>query len=347
MHVRGRRLNRLLKLIALLRGPTGLNARKLGEKFGISRRNVYRDMAVLELAGVPVYHDSEFCEGGAYRIREGWWFPHINVSDEECLDLSVLAQIAEGQSVPLLDQVSEVRDKLLGTLPAKQQALITEASELFSVLAVGVADHSRSKAVMRAVQQALLTRKQLEGTYHTHHGNKTVKVRLQPRRVLLSSQASVWYVIAQDESDGQTKLFRIARFKTLKVTERDMTVGPQFSLRDFLGNAWTVYRGERDHHVEIRFDPEGASQVEEVRWHPTQELERQKDGSIIFRATVSGLEEIRYWILGWGPRAVVLKPKELADEVRSLATQTAKNYGDPVGRPHVQGTSPSKPRRPR
>ena len=51
--VRGIRLHRLLKLIALLRGASSYNARRLAEHFQTSRRNVYRDLAVLELAGVP------------------------------------------------------------------------------------------------------------------------------------------------------------------------------------------------------------------------------------------------------------------------------------------------------
>jgi predicted DNA-binding transcriptional regulator YafY len=324
--MRGKRLNRLLKLIALLRGPTGLNARRLAEKFCVSQRNAYRDIAVLQLAGVPVFHDPDFAEGGAYRIREGFWFPHIGVSDQECLDLSVVARLAESNCVPLLDEVAEVRDKLLGTLPAKQQSLITAASELFDFLSLGLADHSRSRRIMRALQQALLSKRQIEGTYQTPHGAKAVRVRLQPRRVFLSSNANTWYLVAHDNQDGKTKLYRLARFKDIRVSDRPMTISPTFSLREFLGNAWTVYRGQRDYHVEVRFDKEAARLVEEVKWHSTQETEKQPDGSLLFRATVSGLEEIRYWVLQWGPAAIVLKPKELAEEVRTLAQATAANY---------------------
>jgi len=97
-------------------------------------------------------------------------------------------------------------------------------------------------------------------------------------------------------------------------------------LRELLGNAWTVYRGDRDWHVEIWFSPEVADLVVETRWHHTQEIERQEDGSVIFRAVVSGLDEIKWWIPGWGPRAKVLKPKELAEEVCSLANGIIDRY---------------------
>lgn len=65
----------------------------------------------------------------------------------------------------------------------------------------------------------------------------------------------------------------------MKVTDKDMTTDPHFSLREFLGNAWAVHRGDGDYHVEILFDAEADAFIEESNWHHTQELEREKDGS--------------------------------------------------------------------
>jgi len=326
--MRGRRLHRLLQIIYLLRGPTSWNARRLAEHFQTSRRNIYRDLAVLELAGVPYHFDPDFGDGGGYRIRESFFFPHVGLTEQECLDLAVVTRLVESQSIPLLNEACHVRDKLLGTLPAKQQTLITEAAELFDMLSVGLADHSRCRHIMVELQQALLSRKQIGGTYRSPHQKRAVRLQLQPRRAFFAGQA--WYLAAHDNKSGETKLFRLARFQEIKMLDKAMTISPQFSLRDFLGNAWTVHRGDRDFHVEILFDAEAAPIVEECRWHHTQELETQNDGSLIFRATVSGLDEIKFWVLNWGPRATVLKPKELADEVRRLAQEILDRYQQPL-----------------
>jgi predicted DNA-binding transcriptional regulator YafY len=325
--VRGRRLHRLLKVIKLLRGPTAWNARKLADHFGTTRRNIYRDLAILELAGIPYYFDSDFGEGGGYRIKSEWWFPNVGLTEQECLDLAVLTKVAETRAIPLVDQVCEVRDKLLATLPAKQQELIVEASDLFDVLSLHMADHSKCRGTMATVQAALIQKKQVEGTYYTPHKKQAEKVRLQPQRVMLAGQS--WYLAAHCCKAGETRLYRLPRFRTLKLVEEPITVPPGCSLRELLGNAWGVYRGDREHHVEILFDSEAAELISEVRWHTTQELVPQKDGSLIFRATVSGLEEIRWWVLGWGPRAKVLKPKELKEEIRSLIQRTMLNYEGP------------------
>ncbi len=323
--MRGKRLNRLLQVIALLRGPTSWNVRRLAEHFHTSRRNIYRDLAVLELAGVPFYYDPQYGEGGGYRIRPEWWFPSVSMTEQEVLDLAVIARVAETSSIPLLENVSEVRDKLLGTLPAKQQDLIKTASELFDILSVGISDHSDSRGIMVTLQGSLLRKLQVEATYRSPHQQKVVKLQLQPRRIFLCGSA--WYIAAHDNKANETKLYRLARFQSMKLTEKSITVETNFSLREFLGNAWTVHRGERDWHIEIYFDASTAPLVAETKWHHTQELEWWQDGSLTFRVTVSGLEEIKYWVLQWGPGATVVKPRELAEEVQALLESTLCNYG--------------------
>ncbi len=255
----------------MLRGPTSYNTRRLAERFQTSRRNIHRDLALLELAGVPFYYDPEHGEGGGYRVRSDWFFPTVGLNQQQCIDLAVMARgVESGRGIPLLDAAAEVRDKLLATVPPEHQDTIREASELFDIIGLRMADHSRCRGVMVAFQQALLQRRQIRGRYCTPHGKKTEKVHLQPRRLFLAGDC--WYAASLDNQSGQTKLYRLARFKEAVVTNEPTTVEQSFSLRDFLGNAWVVYRGERDWHVELLFNRDAALLVAEANWHHTQEL---------------------------------------------------------------------------
>ncbi len=67
--------------------------------------------------------------------------------------------------------------------------------------------------------------------------------------------------------------------------------------------------------ISIRFDAAVAPRVAETQWHPSQVLEMADDGTLLWRARVSGVLEIRSWILGWGRDAEVLEPAELRDWV--------------------------------
>jgi hypothetical protein len=48
---------------------------------------------------------------------------------------------------------------------------------------------------------------------------------------------------------------------------------------------------------------------------------------------VDGLDEIVWWVLGYGPGATVIEPPELIERVRELAHATAERY------PAVNGAS--------
>ena len=53
----------------------------------------------------------------------------------------------------------------------------------------------------------------------------------------------------------------------------------------------------------------------EATWHPTQTVTAEADGSLRWRATVSGTIEIRLWILSWGDDVEVLEPAALRNDV--------------------------------
>ena len=64
----------------------------------------------------------------------------------------------------------------------------------------------------------------------------------------------------------------------------------------------------------------------EVNWHPSQQITTNDDGSIHFKVTVSGWQEIGWWVLGWGYDAKVLQPTELKKWVADTATKMVEMY---------------------
>ena len=76
-----------------------------------------------------------------------------------------------------------------------------------------------------------------------------------------------------------------------------------------------------DARVSVRFSPLVAQNVSEVTWHKTQRVKFREDGSLEYSVQVSGLNEIAWWILGYGDQAEVLQPAKL----RRLVAQRARN----------------------
>jgi predicted DNA-binding transcriptional regulator YafY len=95
--------------------------------------------------------------------------------------------------------------------------------------------------------------------------------------------------------------------------------------------AWDVIADEDPVRVVVRFSAAVAARVAETRWHPSQELEPQPDGTLRWTATVAGTREVRIWILGWGPDVEVLEPGALRDEVGGMLRAAAEHYGSGRG----------------
>jgi predicted DNA-binding transcriptional regulator YafY len=111
------------------------------------------------------------------------------------------------------------------------------------------------------------------------------------------------------------RIFALDRILDLKNTEDSFELMGDFVLEDYLSSALGIETGKETQEVCIRFDRHQARWVRERRWHHTQRIEPQADGSIILRITVAGLGEVKRWVLGFGGHAEVLYPEELREKL--------------------------------
>ena len=83
-----------------------------------------------------------------------------------------------------------------------------------------------------------------------------------------------------------------------------------------MAEAFGVYRdADGPVVVRVRFGPEAARYVRESAHHTRRGLTDDHDGGVIAEYLVSGTEEIKRWIMGFGVKAVVLEPDSLRHEV--------------------------------
>ena len=248
----------------------------------------------LELAGVPWYFDEA---RKCYRVRSHFWFPALNLSDDELVGQAVATAIS---NTPGLDVSAGAKPASRGIALAsddRSAKILEDAERLVNVLGLKLADHSRHVPMIRTVQWSLLQQKQITGQYKSPYQDKPTTLRLHPFRLCLVNQA--WYLIGRPTDQASPKTYRVARFKTLRMLDIPAIVPEDFDLKAYFGNAWSVLRGEHSYDVEVAFSKEAAAVVAETTWHPTQKLIRNKDGSINLQFKVDGLNEIVYWVLGW------------------------------------------------
>ncbi len=87
-----------------------------------------------------------------------------------------------------------------------------------------------------------------------------------------------------------------------------------------------MIRGAKTYPVHLRFSPMVSPNVAEVNWHKTQKVQWDDDGRVHFRATVDGLDEIVWWVLGYGPEVEVLEPAELRSRLVAMGRRMLAQY---------------------
>lgn len=300
------RLGRILRVLEMIQGRGRHGAKEMAAELEVSERTIFRDLNVLELAGVPWFHDqADQC----YRVRPGYHFPAINLADDELIGQSTATVITSAPGLDVTSGAAPTTRKLKANSREQAAKILEDVEKVTAVLDLKLADHSRSHETIRTIQRALCQARRLTGTYASPYESRPKRLVLSPYRLCLIKQA--WYLIARPNHSDQPQTYRVNRFRTLRPSDTSAEVPGDFDLKAYFGNAWAVYRGAQSYEVVVRFTREAAELVAETNWHFTQKIERHKDGSVTLSFLVDGLNEVAYWLLGWSGRVTVVKPPEL------------------------------------
>ena len=315
------KLARLLLLLRLLQGHRRCNVKDIAEELAVHERTVHRDLNVLLLAGVPWVFDRR---SKSYRILERWHnFPAI-LTHDDLLDQAAAAKVAAARGVSAGAGAKAVTHKLAEHAPEQAARLLEEAQQVMEVLDLKLAGQGRSREHLRTIQWALIERKQLAARYDSPYQSRPGKAVLHPYRLLLTRQA--WYLIARPADADSPRVYRVARFAALRPLDRPADVPADFDLGGYLGNAWSVFRGEETHDIELLFHQDAARIVAETTWHHTQQIHRHPDGTATVTFRVDGLDEIIWWLLGWAGFVTVVRPERLREMfVEQLQAGLAQN----------------------
>src|SRR5688572_31735726 len=111
------RSHRLLKILTLIQGGGGgWTPRRLAQECDTTERTIYRDLKLLEGAGIPYFFDEE---RKTYAVRRDFFMPPVQLTFEESLALAALADhVGAREQVPFTDAAARGIAKVRGQLPA-------------------------------------------------------------------------------------------------------------------------------------------------------------------------------------------------------------------------------------
>lgn len=308
------RVHRLIRLITLLQSQQAKSADELTLDLGVSRRTLFRDLKLLEAAGVPYYHE----RGKGYRIRQSFFLPPINLTVTETMGLMILAKSAEADRTrPLAPAALSAIYKLIAIVPEPIREACGDLLENISVSPVQPVDGHDESRVYHDLQRGIDQQLACDVVYQSPMDDEPLVCRLMPLAMHLANNA--WYVLGKTSAHGKdVRVFKLVRFRSVTLTDKSFNRPKNFKVSDKLGNAWRLNPQGQEYDVEIEFGPMVATNVAEVRWHATQETQWLDDGRCRLRFRVDGLKEIAWWICGYADQARAIKPKALRTLVREM-----------------------------
>ena len=109
------RVQRILKLLTALHSGSALSVEDLSHELGVTRRTVFRDLSILEKAGVPFQYDRT---EKRYRIRQDYFVPPISFSLQECLAMMFMSRkMLQSDLAPDYPAAARAAIKLESALP--------------------------------------------------------------------------------------------------------------------------------------------------------------------------------------------------------------------------------------
>jgi predicted DNA-binding transcriptional regulator YafY len=222
-----RRADRLFLIIHQLRGRRATTARRLAAALGVSLRTIYRDVADLQLSGVPIEGEA----GVGYILRKGSDVPPLMFSREELEALVVGARFTEAFAGRRLGEAARhALVKIEAVLPEE----LRTRSERSRILAPPVASRRELRDRLDHLHEAIDGRRVVRLDYATPAGAAS---RRDVEPLCLAFWGQAWTLGGWCRLREGFRNFRLDRMAGVELLDEVAADDPARGLRAFLASA--------------------------------------------------------------------------------------------------------------
>lgn len=310
------RTDRLVAMVMQLQGRRVVRAEELAEHFEISVRTVYRDIAALGEAGVPVAGEA----GVGYSLVKGYHLPPVMFTADEAVALAngeALVRRFTDRSVaaPMAMALAKIR----AVLPRERQDELDRLAQTTAIDGDTRPAAAPDRRTLLPIQQATIARRVLRIDYRT---GDAVDSRRDIEPLGLACYGGAWYLIAWCRLRRDYRHFRLDRVRGLETLPEKFAARPDFSLQQHL--AATVSAGQ-SLQVELRFAPAALPRARRESYGAFLSEQPAREGVTVTMRTYS-FAWLARWLLSFGDDAEALAPAELRRLVAAEAEKIVRRY---------------------
>ena len=310
----------LLRLAMMATSRQGVCLNDVEAEFGGVRRTAQRMIAALEEAFPATEHHIGDDGRHYWRLPSRSVAPLLTPSAEELVSLK--SAIAELERADMNGEAIQLRslDRKVRALIPSDRTLRLATDEEALLEAMGFAARpgprpSMNEEVDLAISEALKGPFELRIHYQGRGDVGPSWRSIEPLGLLLGSRR---YLVGIDTSkrDGRYRHYRVEDILEAKVQPKVFTYPGEFDLREYATRAFGSYHHDAEYgEVVWKFSPEAADRAARFQFHPTQEIDRLDDGSMLVRFQASGHLEMSWLLYAWADCVEVISPPSLAGMV--------------------------------
>lgn len=322
---------RLLELARMLAASAeGLTLDEMAERLGVGRRTVERMRDAVREA-FPQMEEVDDPPTRRFRIPAGLDGIFQAPSADEFAALHVAAEQfraagARGRAAALLS----LEQKVLSAIRSgARRKLAPDLEALLEAETMAIHPGPRpfeDEAVLGCVREAIKSLRRLRFRYEG--GSSPGRVREVTPFGLLFGRSN--YLVGGEGDSPEPRTWRLDRVLDISVSETPGGRPEGFSLQAFMNRSFGIYQDEVE-DVVLRVRPHGAEEAMGWRFHPTQSLEPQDDGTVIVRFTAGGMRELAWHLFTWGDKVEIVGPERLRTVMRQELAAAARAHTQDSG----------------
>ncbi len=217
-----RRAERLFRLVNEMRSRAISRAEDLAQKFEVSTRTIYRDIAHLQASGLPIEGEA----GVGYLLRPGFDLPNVTFTHEQVDALAVGLSFVESLNDPgLAAAAREVRAKLQASMPHPEARKLVDAPYFSHRPKTGAAPH------VSHLRQAIRKRLIVQINYQNAEGIATSR---SIRPLAIWNLPEGWMFSGWCDLRQGFRTFRLDRIASLTLTAQAFEDDPTKNLHAFM-----------------------------------------------------------------------------------------------------------------
>jgi proteasome accessory factor B len=325
--------------------PEGLSLRELAREVEVSQKTIHRDLQLFQRAGFPLHEIVGSHGVKHWRIGPPGGEIPLGFTFDEALAMYLGWQSLQPLGGTLIAEAAErAFHKLRASFGPRVVRYLDKMRGLLHDTQFGVTDYAPHAEVLDQLLIAIEEHRVVFIAYRSQRATEPVTYDVHPYR-LMRHQGSL-YLVGYKPLDGAVRTWRVDRIERVDVERMPFTMPADLDLDARFAGSLGIYEGHEDIAVTIRFRPPAARFVQEKKWHTSQRLTPQRDGSLLAELRLSSTAELKPWILSFGPAAEVLDPPSLREEIAAELQQTLTAYDHKTSKTAAE-TEPRKTRIPR